>query len=739
MSRSAAGAFQEPMLKTLIASLVGLALAVMLHGPAAAQRAPVDPTIEARIDALLSRMTLQEKVGQLHLTGRADPTSAQVELIKAGKLGNMMNTPTAREINLFQGAAAQSRLRIPLLFGLDAVNVFRVALPAPIAWAATWSAEAAELAAFTVGNEAAAVGINWTFAPAVDMSRDPRWGRVIESAGEDPYLAAVMAAARVKGYRRAGLATTAKHFVGYGAGEAGRDYNGATLSPGDLFDIQLPPFKAALDAGSETVMASFNAVNGMPVTASRYLLTDVLRDRLKFDGLVTSDFGSIGELMKHGIAADLAQASRRALHAGVDLDMESHAYTGTLEKEVSEGRIPVAEIDLAVRRILRTKFRMGLFEKIDKPVVPRSVDEATVRAAARRAARESFVLLKNDGAVLPLDRHKRIALIGTWAQTDDDGSWYGPAELTKADTTSLRRALVARAKPDQTITYVPGFADPCGMALAEPEAAVAAARNADVAIVVVSEDCEINGEGTSRTSLFLSGVQQDLLDRVAATGTPVAMILNTGRPLTLSRVAPLTKAILVAWQGGTEGRNALAEVLFGEAAPSGKLPMTFPRSVGQIPIYYNHLPTGRPPGGDRYTSRYLDEDVTPLYPFGWGLSYTSFAYANPKVAAAKVPLSDTVEISFDLTNTGSRPGMEVAQLYTRQPVASRSRPVRELKRFEKIELKAGETRRVTFKLPVAELGFHDDEANYTIEPGRFEVYIGGSSLADLKTEFEVVR
>jgi beta-glucosidase len=377
-----------------------------------------------------------------------------------------------------------------------------------------------------------------------------------------------------------------------------------------------------------------------------------------------------------------------------------------------------------------------------------------VRAAARRTARESYVLLKNEGDALPVsDRHKRIALIGTWAQTDDDGSWYGPAELSKADTTSLRRALVARIKPEQTLTYVPGFADPCGKALADPDAAVAAAKNADLAIVVVSEDCEINGEGTSRANLDLSGAQQDLLARVASTGTPVALLVNTGRPLTLTRAAPLAKAILITWQGGTEGRSALAEVLFGEAAPSGKLPMTFPRSVGQLPLYYSHLPTGRPAGrdrlpwikpgeptgDDRYTSRYMDEETTPLYPFGWGLSYTTFAYANLKVAQPKVPLTGAVEVSFDLINTGGRTGTEVAQLYTHQPVASRSRPVRELKRFEKIELKAGETRRVTFKLPVQELGFHDDAANYRVEPGPFELYVGGSSLADLTANFEVVR
>lgn len=724
-----------PLLRLLL-----LALPVIL-GAAASSAAgrQDDAAIEQRIRALLARMTLPEKVAQLHLAGRADPPPPQLELIRQGRIGVMMNIPTAREIELYRAAAAQSRLRIPLMFGLDAVNVFRLALPAPIAWAASWSAEVAEDAAFRVGSEAAAVGINWTFAPAVDLSRDPRWGRVIEGAGEDPYLASVMAGARVRGYRRGGLATAVKHFVGYGFVESGKDYGGATMSTGDLFDLHLRPFKAALEAGSETVMAAFNTVNGMPASADRYLLTDVLRKRWGFNGFVTSDYGAINELIRHGIAADSAEAGRKALHAGLDLDMESYSYINHLEADVKAGRVPAAELDTAVLRILRTKARLGLFETIDTPVAARPVDESAMRATARRTARESFVLLKNDDDVLPLTpAYKRIALIGAWAQTDDDGSWFEPAELTKAETPTLYAAFKSRLSPGQTLTFAPGFTEKCGHVLADPEGAVAVARDADVVVLVVAEDCDISGEGTSRTNLNLSGAQQELLQRISRAGKPIVLLVNTGRPLTLTESAPLAKAVLIVWQGGTEGRNAIAEVAFGAYPPSGKLPMTFPRSVGQIPIYYNHLPTGRPPANDRYTSRYMDEEVTPLYPFGWGLSYTTFAYTDLVVETPRPHLDDVVRITVTLTNTGTRAGTEVAQLYTRQPVASRSRPVRELRRFVKVTLAPGESRKLAFELPVQELGFHDDQANYLVEPGRYQVFVGGNALADLATDFVAV-
>lgn len=709
--------------------------------PSAPRGQPSEAEIEARVSALMARMTLSEKVGQLNFPSLAFPFETQIEEVRRGRIGNMLNVVNPEHLRAFAAAADESRLKIPLLFALDAIHAFHVTFPVPLAWAATWRPELAEQAAHAIATETAQNGINLTFAPMIDLSRDPRWGRVIEGAGEDPLLASAFAAARVNGYRAGGLATAAKHFVGYGAPEGGRDYNGAQISTAELFDRYIPPFRAAIAAGTETVMASFNAVNGEPVTASRRLITDVLKTGLGFDGLVMSDFVAILELLNHGVARDLPDAARKALSAGIDLDMASGAYARHLEDGVMAGRIPLAEIDAAVRRVLAVKYRMGLFS--DSPGGPRRrpqpMAEERVRQIARAVARESFVLLKNDRAALPITRQSgAVALIGAAALSTNDHSWYGPAGLKKPTTETLRAALESRMSEGQALLFAEAFADPCGLAFKDKGAALAAARAADLVLLIVSEDCTVSGEGASRADLGLSGVQGDMLDALAALGKPIALVIETGRPLALAEDAEKVAAMLVAWHPGTEGRTALAEVLTGAASPSGKLPMTFPRSVGQVPIAYNDLPTSRPATGDRYTTGYVDEKATPLFPFGHGLGYTTFHYSGLHVSTPGMARDGEIEIRVEVTNTGTRAGQEVVQLYTRQLVARRSRPVRELKGFEKIVLEPGQRRTVRFTLKASDLAYHDDEGRPVVEPGTFHAFVGGSSAADLTTSFEVL-
>lgn len=696
--------------------------------------APLAP----RVEALVARMTLDEKIGQLNLVSHAGSIDGQLQSVRSGKVGAVLNVVHPDDIRAFRNAARTSRLGIPLIFGLDAVNVLRIVFPPPLAWAATWNPALAEEAAEAVARESAAVGVTWTFAPMVDVTRDPRWGRVIEGAGEDPFLAAAFAAARVRGYHKGGLATAVKHFVGYGAPEGGRDYNGASIPVSELHDRHLPPFKAALDAGSETVMAAFNTVNGVPVSANRDLLTGLLRGRWGFDGFVTSDYNAIGELVNHGVAADLGEAARKALLAGIDMDMEGNAYASHLADEVSAGRVSVEAIDEAVRRVLRVKFRLGLFDENMREAPPSTPDESWVRGIAREVARQSMVLVKNEGGMLPITPAiKTIALIGAFADSDYDSSWYGPAGLTKPATETLHDAMRKRLAPGQKLLFAKGVSDPCGKSFADEAEVVRTAEAADLVLLAVFEDCEMSGEGASRADLGLSGVQQQLLDLVAATGKPVGLIVNTGRPLALAAADTKASAVLITWHGGTEGRTALAEILTGERTPSGKLPMTFPRSVGQIPVVYSQLPTSRPPGHDRYTSRYVDEEVTPLYPFGFGLSYTSFSYSDLTLASPRIGRDGVLEVSVRVRNTGKRPGHEVVQLYTRQMVASRSRPIRELKGFAKIFLEPGEERIVNLRIAARDLGYHDDDGRLILEAGAFRAIVGGSSTATLAADFEI--
>ena len=684
-------------------------------------------------------MTLEEKIGQLNLLARDERTSEQIEAVRSGRSSIIMNVVKPEEIAAFNAAARATRLGIPLIIGLDAIHSFRITHPVPLAWAATWNPDQAAKSAEMVAREAANAGINWTFGPMVDLSRDPRWGRVIEGAGEDAYLGAVMSAARTRGYRAGGLAVAVKHYVGYGGVEAGRDYNDAPIPITELFDRHLPPFRAAIEAGAETVMAAFNSVNGSPASADRRLLTDILRGRLGFNGFVTSDFDAIGNLMNHGVAADPAQAARRAILAGLDVDMVGQHYEKQLASEVKAGRVPVAVIDEAARRVLRVKFRMGLFDKpADAPFPPLPAPE-DVRRVARETARQSFVLLKNEHDALPITPAvKRITVVGASAETEYDQSWLKASGDKTPETSTLLKEMRARLAPGQTIDYAKGFATHCGLAFENKEQAIETARAADLVVLVVLEDCEIQGEGASRTKLDLSGVQQQMLEALAATGKPIALVIGTGRPLVLSAAAPLSRAMLVTWHPGTEGAAGIAETLFGEVSPSGRLPMSFPRSVGQLPMSYDQLPTSRPTDKERYSSRYIDEEVSALFPFGWGLGYAPITYDSVAITEPRIRPNGTLEVAITVSNKGTRDVHEVAQLYVRQLVASRSRPLRLLRAFEKVSLKAGETRTVKLSVKASDLGYHDETGRYVIEPGPFEVFAGSSSQAQLSAKFELV-
>ncbi|MGX1785739.1 glycoside hydrolase family 3 N-terminal domain-containing protein [Bosea sp. NPDC055332] len=697
--------------------------------------------IERKITALIGRMTLEEKVGQLHLSGRGE--GFDINQVKAGRMGAVMNFVVPQEVRQVQEAVRQSRLKIPLIIGLDAVHGFSTYFPLPLGQASSWNPQLIEQAAYWTGREARAAGVNWTFAPMVDISRDPRWGRVLEGAGEDAYLASVIAVARTRGYQRGGVAASVKHFVGYGAAEGGRDYNSTWIPTSQLHDLFLPPFKAAFDTGAMTAMAAFNALNGMPATAHRGMLTDLLRGQWGFRGFVTSDFGSITELRLHGIAKDDAEAARKALLAGIDMDMMGDVYHKHLAGEVKAGRVPMKALDEAVRRVLRVKYHLGLFERADVDVAaaPSLMQTEEARKVARQAAREGVILLRNDKQTLPIAPSvKSVAVIGAMAVPEDERVWTDPAGLGRRVVQPLPEALREQLPADVTVTYEPAFAKNCGTEFKDKDAALKAAAAADLVVAMLGEDCEFMGEGASRTDLGLPGVQQELLEALVKTGKPVVLVLATARPLVLSWADKHVAAIVQTFHGGTEGRAAIAEVLAGKVNPAGRTPMSFPRSVGQIPVYYDQLPTGRPQKiRQRYESIYMDEANEALYPFGFGLSYSRFAYANPRVTNAKVPFNGATEVAVDVTNQGDRDGQEVVQLYIRQPVAERSRPLRLLKGFEKITLKAGETKTVKFRLEGRALGGHDDAGRYQLDPGIIEVYLGGSSLAAVRTQFDLVK
>ncbi|MDH5829965.1 beta-glucosidase BglX [Luteimonas sp. M1R5S18] len=744
---------------------LSVALATLLAAPAAwaapgpARSSAGDATAErAFVDALMAKMTLAEKLGQLNQppavgnnTGPAAMTGSE-DQVRRGEIGSWLGTNGAElTCRLQRIAVEESRLGIPLLYAYDVIHGMRTVFPVPLGEASSFDPDEARNAARVAAVEATAHGVHWTYAPMADISRDPRWGRVVEGAGEDPFLGSAFAAARVQGFQGEDLAApdtllaTAKHFVGYGAAEGGRDYNIAEIPERTLHEVYLPPFKAAVDAGAQSIMAAFNEVAGVPMHAHKPLIQDLLRGQWGWDGLLVSDYTGVLELVEHGVAADREAAGRLGLAAGVDVDMVSNIYLEDMPAAVAAGRVPMAEVDASVRRVLNAKFRLGLFEdpyRYCKDPARQAAMTLTPehRAAARRMAQKSMVLLENEGDVLPLSKSLgTLAVIGPladepWAML---GNWVGigrpedavtPLDALRASVGDRTKLLVARgaAINDEDTS---GFDD-----------AVRAARRADAVVMFLGEHPEMSAEANNRTSLDLPGVQEQLALAVAATGKPVVVVLLNGRPLSTGALQGKVPAVLEAWFPGVEGGNAIVDVLFGDVAPSGKLPVTVPRNVGQVPIYHAHRNTGRPPAKDnKYTSKYIDVPWTPLYPFGHGLSYTTFRHGAPRVASATLAAGDYAqEVSVEVTNTGSRAGTEVVQLYLRDDTASVTRPVRELRGFQRVELQPGESKTVRFTLGEDDLALYDAQMRRVVEPGTFTVFTGGDSLAAQSATFEVV-
>ena len=729
----------------LILALLAVAI------PNSAQQRPADN--ERRINALLARMTLAEKLGQLQqLDGEANGNfrPQHRDLVRKGLLGSTLNVRGAQRTNELQHIAMdESRLKIPLVFGFDVIHGYRTIFPVPLGEASSWDPAVAERSAAIAAAEARSAGVHWTFAPMLDIARDARWGRIVEGAGEDPYLGAAMARARVRGFQGRDYSATdrvlacAKHWVAYGAAEAGRDYNTTDMSERTLREIYFPPFKAAVNEGVGTFMSAFNDLNGVPASANPFTLTKVLRGEWKFDGFVVSDYTSVEELMKHGLAANESEAARLALSAGVDMEMVSRLYGKHGAELLRSGQLTPAEIDEAVRRILRIKIRLGLFEH---PYADEARERSVIfshenQAAAREIASRSMVLLKNQGDTLPLSKTlKSIALIGPLVDDQQDmiGSWTGDGKA--ADAVTLLAGIKGKVSPSTKINYAKGC-DINSDSTDGFDAAVRAAKNSDVVVIAVGESADMSGEAASRSSLDLPGRQLDLVKAVQATGKPTIVVLMNGRPLTINWIAQNTPAILETWFAGTQAGNAIADVLFGDINPGGKLPVTFPRTVGQEPLYYNHMNTGRPPDvNNKYTSKYLDVSWTPLFPFGYGLSYTQFHLANLRLSTQRIRPDGRLNVSVDIENTGRRAGDEVVQLYIRDMAASVTRPVRELKGFQRVTLRPGEKRTIEFTLAPEQLGFYNREMRFVVEPGEFKVMVGTSSAdeRELAANFEVV-
>lgn len=720
--------------------------------PALRAETTAQASIEKRIDALLARMTLEEKLGQLQqLDGEANGNfrPEHLDLIRKGLLGSTLNVRGVERTNELQRIAMnESRLKIPMLFAFDVIHGYRTIFPVPLAEASSWDTAAAERAASIAASEAAASGVRWTFAPMVDIARDARWGRIVEGSGEDTYLGAAMARARVRGFQGNDysapdrVVACAKHWVAYGAAEAGRDYNTTDMSERTLREIYFPPFKAALDAGVGTFMSAFNDLNGVPSSANPFTLTKVLRGEWKFDGFVVSDYTSVQELINHGLAANETEAARLALNAGVDMEMVSRLYNKYGAQLMKEGKLSEATLNEAVRRILRIKFRLGLFER---PYTEATRERTALLsrenlAAAREIAARSMVLLKNERETLPLGKDTRsIAVIGQLADSQKDvlGSWTGDGR--EEDAVTLLAGIKAKVSPSTKVAYAKGCEvnDDSIAGIAE---AVRVAREADVAIVAVGESADMTGEASSRSSLDLPGRQLDLLKAIQATGKPTVVVLMNGRPLTINWIAENVPAILETWFAGTQAGNAIADVLFGDVNPGGHLPVTFPRAVGQEPLYYNYMNTGRPPdANNKYSSKYLDVPWTPLYPFGYGLSYTQFRLNGLQLSTQRISPTGRLTVSVEVENTGKRAGDEVIQLYIRDVAASVTRPVKELKGFERVTLRPGEKRRVSFALAPEQLGLYNREMRFVVEPGEFKVMVGTDSVSGLESSFKVAE
>jgi beta-glucosidase len=720
----------------------------------------LSPRIEAKIDSIIRLMTIEEKLGQLNQIGGTwydtkteRLNEEQTALLKAGKIGSFLGITGAAETGRIQRIAMeQTRMKIPVLFGYDIIHGYSTVTPIPLAEASSWNPEIVKQSAHIAALEGAAIGVHWTYAPMVDIARDPRWGRIAEGSGEDPYLGSVMAAARVKGFQGndllqyGSLLACAKHFAAYGGAEAGRDYNTVDLSERTLREIYLPPYKAAIDAGAWTLMSAFNEIGGVPSSASAWIMTDILRNEWGFTGLVVSDYTAIMELMHHRIAKDSVEAGIAGLNAGVDIDMMSRIYVNTLAPSVRSGALAASVVDESVRRVLRVKFAYGLFDDPYRNARPEKEKELLLkkehRDVARTIAQQSIVLLKNEKELLPLAKTtKTIALIGPLAGNDHRrdlvGTWAWAQK--PEDVVSVIDGIKTKVGSGTKILYDKGCEIESDSG-ARIDQAVKLAKQADVVIAVLGESQRQSGEAASRSDLNLPGRQQDLLKALRAAGTPVVLVVMNGRPLTLPWEAENIPAVAEAWHLGVETGNALADILFGDVNPSGKLPVSFPRSIGQIPLYYNHKSTGRPLNpSDKYTSRYLDVPNTPLFPFGYGLSYTSFRYSNVVVSSPKVSLGQNVTVRVDVTNTGKRAGEEVVQMYLRDDYATVTRPVKELKGFKKIALQPGETKTVEFTVTREDMSFYDLTMKKVVEPGTFTVYVGGNSADGLEAKFEVVK
>jgi len=710
----------------------------------------LDPAIETKIDVLLAKMTLKEKAGQMSQVSQSgDDGRSDIENeVRMGNIGSFLNLSNLELRNKLQKIAVeQSRLGIPLIFGADVIHGYRTIFPVPLAEASSWNLELMEKTAAVAAKEARASGVDWTFAPMIDIARDPRWGRIVEGSGEDAYLGSLVARAKVRGYQGDDLAdpetmaACLKHFAVYGASQAGREYHTTEVPMRTVRNVYLPPFKAGVKEGAVTLMSGFNDLNGVPTSGDKMLLTDILRDEWGFDGFVVSDWRSIKQMIYHGFAKDEPQAAIIGATAGVDMEMVSQTYSDNLPGFVKDGTISQDVLDTAVRRILRVKFSLGLFEN---PYVNPKLQETVIlapehRRLARQAATESMVLLKNEKNLLPLDKKiKSIALIGPLADNQKDllGTWVLAAK--EKDTVTLREGLKNALGKTCTINYAKGCETDSGSMEGFAEA-IEAANNSELVIMAIGESEIHNGEAHSRTNLDMPGAQLQLLKEIQKTGKPIVMVLFAGRPLTINWELKNISTILLAWHPGVEGGNGIADVLFGDYNPAGKLTVTFPRNVGQIPIYYNMKNTGRPiVENDRWTSKYIDSPNTPLLPFGYGLSYTTFDYNNLKIENKKVSIPGTVKISADITNTGSVAGHEVVQLYIRDLVGSVTRPVKELKGFERIYLEPGETKTVTFELTTCNLKFYDINMEYNVEPGEFKVWVGPNSAKGLEGSFELL-
>ncbi len=727
--------------------------------------------VELKIDSLIKLMTIEEKVGQMNqYNGFWDATgpspkngtaAKKYEHLRKGWVGSMLNVRGVEQVRSVQKIAVEeSRLGIPLIIGFDVIHGYKTLSPIPLAESASWDLKTIQESARVAALEASAVGINWTFAPMVDISRDARWGRVMEGAGEDPYLGSLIAKARIKGFQGDDLsdvgtiAATAKHFAGYGFAEAGREYNSVDIGTSTLHNIVLPPFKAAAEADVKTFMNSFNEINGVPVTGSSYLQRNILKDKWNFNGFVISDWASIREMISWGHAKDKKQAAEIAVIAGSDMDMEGYVYIEELAQLVKDGVIEEDLLDDAVRRILRVKFELGLFDDpyryCDEVREKEIVGNPKHHEAVLDMAKKSIVLLKNEKNLLPLKKEgQKIALIGALAA--DKNSPLGSWRLASDDNTAVSVLEGMQSYKGNSLVYKKGADVSIGKTAfieevkinttdkSEFQEAITAAKNADVVVMVLGEHGFQSGEARSRTNLQLPGVQQDLLEAVYKVNQNIVLVLNNGRPLAITWADEHIPAIVEAWQLGTQTGNAVAQVLYGDYNPSGKLPMTFPRNVGQVPIYYNYKNTGRPINkeGNVFWSHYIDTENTPLYPFGYGLSYTTFEYSNLKLNGSKFNVGEDIKVSVEVKNTGNRDGKEVVQLYIRDLVGSITRPVKELKGFELLEIKVGESKTVTFTLNSATLGFYNNQEKFITEPGDFKVFVGGSSIKTLEANFEL--